>query len=321
MTKRTTAQARKSGRRGEARPQAQRRGRQRHVLASGLAAFGLVAVVVGVWWLIAGGLSPGVPVLYRFQTEDYHALVVDPSDPETVYFGHHGGLLVSRDGGRTWQASALTGVDAMQIAVPAADPRRIYVSGHNVFVLSGDGGNTWAVPAPALPGLDIHGFAVAPSDPDWVYAFEYSSFGLYLSRDGGVTWETRSLPPGMNQGMLPLAVAADDPANVYAGVGSRVWQSLDAGGSWQPLGSGLEGTVSALAAPAGGRTLLYAGTDRGLWRLGDSGAWERLPIEPGEAVLAVAAVPLAGGADRIVLVDARGNFYRTDDGGQTWVSR
>ena len=321
MAKTAPPRSPQARRREGARRQAQRRRQQRRFLRGGLAAIAVVAVAVVAWWVMARAGSSDTQVLYRFQTQDFHSLAFDPADPETIYFGHHGGLLVSQDGGRSWQASTLSGVDAMQTAISAADPSRIYVSGHNVFTVSRDGGQTWVAPAHNLPALDLHGFAVAPSDSNRVYAFELGTFSLYASSDGGVTWEARSLPPGLNQGILPLAVAADDPQHLYAGVGGQIWESLDGGQSWQQGRPGPGGTITALALSAGGQALLYAGTDQGLWTLDSSGNWQKLPVEPREAVLAIAVAPLASGAERVVLVDAQGNLYRSDDGGRTWVSR
>jgi len=321
MAKTVPPRSPRAPRREEARRQTQRRRQQRLFLRGGLAAIAVVAVAVAAWWLISRAGSPGMQVLYRFQTQDFHSLAIDPADPETIYFGHHGGLLVSQDGGRSWQAGTLSGVDAMQLAVPAVDPDRIYASGHGVLMVSQDGGQTWVSPAHNLPALDLHGFAVAPSDPNRVYAFELGTFSLYASSDGGVTWEARTLPPDLNQGILPLAVAADDPQHLYAGVGGQLWESLDGGQSWQQSRPGPGGTITALAVSAGGQVLLYAGTDQGLWKLDSSGNWQKLPVELREAVLAIAVAPLASGAERVVLVDAQGNFYRSDDGGRTWLSK
>lgn len=321
MAKTAPPRSPRAQRREEARRQAQRRRQQRLLLRGGLVAITVVAVAVAAWWLIARAGSSDAQVLYRFQTQDFHSLAINPINPDTIYFGHHGGLLVSRDGGRSWQAGTLSGVDAMQLAVPTADPNRIYASGHGVFVVSQDGGQTWASPVHHLPALDLHGFAVAPSDPNRVYAFEIGTFSLYASSDGGVTWETRALPPDLNQGILPLAVAADDPQHLYAGVGGQIWESLDGGQSWRQAGPGPGGTITALAVSTSSQALLYAGTDQGLWKLDSSGNWQKLPVEPREAVLAVAVAPLADGAERVVLVDVQGNLYRSDDGGQTWRSR
>ena len=154
-----------ASRREEARRQAQRRRQQHLLLQGGLVAIAVVVVAVAAWWLIVRAGESDSQVLYRFQTQDFHSLAIDPIDPDTLYLGHHGGLLVSRDGGRTWQSGTLSGVDAMQLALPAADPERIYASGHGVFVVSQDGGQTWAeVTAGALLPVDGAGEILLKAD-------------------------------------------------------------------------------------------------------------------------------------------------------------
>lgn len=108
-----------------------------------------------------------------------------------MYFGHHGGLLLSRNGGRDWQPTSLENADAMALAAPPADPQLMYAAGHNVFYKSEDGGRTWRPANNDLPGLDIHGFAADPEHPDLVYA-HVVGFGLFRSEDSGETWELRS---------------------------------------------------------------------------------------------------------------------------------
>lgn len=33
---------------------------------------------------------------------DYHSLAFSPSDRNTLFFGHHSGIMESQDGGKTW---------------------------------------------------------------------------------------------------------------------------------------------------------------------------------------------------------------------------
>jgi photosystem II stability/assembly factor-like uncharacterized protein len=309
----------RSRRKEEAQRKARNRARKRLAIRAGAVLGGaLVVVLVGLWWL---GRSDGSEVtagqaLHQFDTADFHSLAFAPDDPDTLYFGHHNGLQVSHDGGASWQDGTLSGFDAMQQSIPVADPSRHYIAGHDVFQVSTDGGESWQSQANDLPGLDIHGFAAAPSDPERLYAFEIISAGLFTSADGGATWEPVSLPPGLATGILPLAVAYDDPLHVYAGVGEQVMESLDGGQNWQPL-AGPGGAVISIATSPADPGVLLAGTDQGLWQRGASGAWGRLSLSPEGAVLAVAVHPEQ--PEVIAAIDQQGNFYRSADGGATWV--
>ena len=102
------------------------------------AAAGLLILVVAV----LRPFSPGNPVAWtRLGTADVHSLAFAPGSTDRLYFGHHGGILESRDGGRTWAPLPVT-ADAMGMR-PAADGS-IVIAGHEVFIGTADGGQTWA---------------------------------------------------------------------------------------------------------------------------------------------------------------------------------
>src|SRR5712691_8772730 len=70
-------------------------------------ALGLAVVGLGAWLLTADA-SPlrasgnaSAATLASYRPADLHALVVSPTDANTVTFGHHYGMLVSHDGGAT----------------------------------------------------------------------------------------------------------------------------------------------------------------------------------------------------------------------------
>lgn len=290
---------------------------QRGWLRSGLLALAVVLAGIATWWAVERPGSSGGQALYQFNTPDFHSLAFDPSSADTLYFGHHQGLKVSRDGGETWSDTDLTGADAMALAIPGGGDRR-YIAGHHVFVVSTDSGKSWQPQRNNLPDLDLHGFAASPSDPDRLYAYAAGIGGLFTSGDGGATWEARALPPGMAMGMLPLAVAPGDPLHVYAAAGAQVAESRDGGKSWQGQ-SGPPSAVSAVAAVPASPRVLYAGTEGGLWKRATDGGWLRLPVTPHGPVLAVAVS--ATQPERVAIVDGEGYFFRSDDGGQSWIRR
>lgn len=315
MVKGTTAKKRSAQRKEAAKQRAQQRQRQGLLIGAGVTAAALILVALGVWWYV-DGRSPSevsAQALYQFATADFHSLAFDPDDAETAYFGHHGGLKISHDGGESWQDAPLSDVDAMQLAMPGNGSKRMYAAGHNVFYVSNDGGETWQSQPNNLPGLDLHTFAGSFSDPLRLYTAPVGQ-GIFTSDDGGATWTPITMPLG-GGGSLALAVAPDDPLHLYAGAGGQMSESFDGGQTWQeqsgPGGIIVSMTISHEAAPA-----LYAGTDQGLFKRTASGPWQRLSIETSGVVLAVAASPTQ--PTHVAIVDHGGNFYRSDDGGQTW---
>ena len=162
-------------------------------------------------------------------TADVHALAFAPGDASHLYFGHHNGLLETRDGGRSWQPASLSGVDAMN--VQAAGATKIQIAGHEVYVESVDNGTSWQPVPNDLPGLDLHAFAIDPADADhaWTWAV---GFGLFETHDGGHHWQLRQ--PG-NWGYLAAYRTAAATALLAVSSEGGV-RSLDDGGTWQPLG-------------------------------------------------------------------------------------
>lgn len=122
---------------------------------------GLVVAGIGLALaLVAFNTGSPSPVAWaNLLTPDAHSLTFVGGDPRHVLFGHHQGVLESRDGGRTW-ADLATRSDAMGLQ-PANDGSLV-IAGHNIFETSTDGGLSWQAIANDLPNTAIHGFAHDP---------------------------------------------------------------------------------------------------------------------------------------------------------------
>lgn len=168
--------------------------------------------------------------------DDFMGFTPNPGDAGVLYASGHPasggntGVLVSRDGGRSWEQLA-TGVggpvDFHAMDASRADANAIYGSGHNGIQASRDGGNTWAVAG--TPPADVFDIAASALSPDFVYAATRS--GVMLSRDGAKTWE-----PTGPQGQPASLVHTAPDGNVYAFViGSGLLKSPRAFIDWQPV--------------------------------------------------------------------------------------
>lgn len=275
-----------------------------------LAAIGLIVVALGGWlWLRRDGATAALRSIAQLETQDFHALAWSPGEPNTVFFGHHNGLLKSTDGGRTWRPTALEGADAMSLAVSPKAPGRMYAAGHGVFLRSDDGGATWTAPPVSVQGADLHGFAQNPANPDQLYTLDVGQ-GLLASTDGGSTWKVISAtPPGQ-----ALAFSADGKT-LLVGAATGVQQSTDGGTTWTPSDRGLPGGAQVIALASAADGSIFAATSKGLYhQITTNGDWTATGLNV--PILAVAASPLQ--LKVVLAVDQQGRVYRSEDGGATW---
>lgn len=266
----------------------------------------VLAIVGGALWFVFAG-TPGSPVAWaRLGTADVHALAFDPADPERLLFGHHGGLLASSDGGRSWQPTALSGADAMNVGQLGGD--RLQIAGHDVYLESTDGGATWTPVPNDLPALDLHAFAVDPADSDRAWAFAVGH-GLFRTEDAGRRWEL--LDPN-NWGALTTYLR--DGATVLAAIGPEgLVRSRDGGLTWEPMAYPGAPLAALAAAPDG--SAIYAATGNGIRRSTDEGAtW----TDTGFPLQALALAISPDDPERLAAVDQDTLFYVSPDGGASW---
>ncbi len=281
---------------------------------------GVAAILMtGGWWIASSRTSNGNRTgnaISRLSAGDFHSLAFSPTDLDTIYFGHHDGMMVSQNGGRVWQPASLQNVDAMALAVPPDDPRTMYAAGHNVLVKSTDGGQTWNPLAHNLPGADIHGFAVDPGNAAKVYAHVVGQVSLFVSEDGGTTWA--ALPTEMPATTFNLTVGETE-GTLYAAAGEAgLWRSTDGGRTWTKLTGTPGDGVIALAYNRTNHRLLITtlGNDAGVYASDDGLSWSSLGLKG--MLMAVASSP--ADPNRLVAVDDQGWVYASRDGGATWGS-
>jgi photosystem II stability/assembly factor-like uncharacterized protein len=265
-----------------------------------LAAVALVGLLV-----LLGKSAPNQAAWATLGTKDVHSLSFVDDDPHHLLFGHHGGILESRDGGRTWTALPVRD-DAMSMA-PAQDGS-IVIAGHNVFTASRDGGLTWSVISADLPSLDIHGFTRDPVDPARMWAY-LATGGLWESTDSGVHW-TRVREDDV---VFPLAILRAGATRLLGVDYTGLVASDDGGRTWASVGSPPTYPMTALAATPDGATI-YAGSPDGLFRSADGGAtWRKTTFAGAPFAIATATDGMT-----VALVDQSTDFFRSADGGETW---
>jgi photosystem II stability/assembly factor-like uncharacterized protein len=108
-----------------------------------------------------------------------------------------------------------------------------------------------------------------------VTIFATTEDGLFSSADGGETWNQVS--GGIWKVRLDGLVLSPKDGTVYAYGAPGVFVSHDSGANWGPAATGLEGTQpSALVSHPSDPSILYVGTDKGVYRTSNGGViWTR----------------------------------------------
>jgi photosystem II stability/assembly factor-like uncharacterized protein len=221
-----------------------------------------------------------------------HSISVSPADHALVYISVGSGpsrLMRSRDGGQSWEslqeARRAPPNDPQgcgwwtHLLMPhPTDPSRVFAStgcyqaGADPWSglrQSVDQGQTWAdlfSERNSFPTRMVGGRGAAPNR--W---YTLAGSRLLRSDDDGASWREILV-----NGLSAVAYDASNPDRVFAGLrgaglqGAGVLASSDGGATWTDLGAvGESHPVYDLALGEDGRSL-YAGTHRGVWRLGVS---------------------------------------------------
>jgi len=213
------------------------------------------------------------------------SLAVDPSNPNVVWAGtgepwirsHISigmGIYKSTDAGKTWKLMGLENTGRIaRIVIDPQHPDTVFAAamGHNygpqqdrgVFRTT-DGGNTWSKVLFVDENTGCSDIVISPNNPRVLFAGMWQfvihtwgqmsggpGSGIFMSRDGGATWNRVSGHglPDQEVGKIGLATSKSDPNRLYAiietGSGKPwkgkstaagyLWRSDDAGENWRMM--------------------------------------------------------------------------------------
>jgi photosystem II stability/assembly factor-like uncharacterized protein len=213
-------------------------------------------------------------------------LVVDSSDPRTIYAGvwqldrTNGGIYISHDSGLTWTSSAdMEGKSVRALSQAPSDPKILIAGAISGVYSSSDSGVHWTQISPRGNGeiLKVESVAIDPTDPKIVYAGTWHL--PWKTTDGGATWH--SIKQGLidDSDVFSIIIDPTRPSVVYASACSGIYLSSNGGELFhkvQGIPSTARRTRVLMQDPAN-RQAVYAGTTEGLYKTLDGGAnWVRM---------------------------------------------
>jgi photosystem II stability/assembly factor-like uncharacterized protein len=225
----------------------------------------------GLWKSVSGGTS-WEALFDKEEVASIGVVTIDPSNASTIWVGTgegnprnslNGGYGVykSLDAGKTWQHMGLEKTKNIhRLIVHPNDPNTIWVGAigspwveheeRGVFK-STDGGKTWKKVLYDIPGAGVADLVIDPTNPNklvaamwehrrwpWFFNSGGAASGIYITHDGGETWDRKTgehgLPKG-EMGRIGLAIAPSMPDRIYAYVESKenaLYRSDDGGNKW-----------------------------------------------------------------------------------------
>lgn len=218
----------------------------------------------------------------------------DPVNSAIIYIGAAGGgVWKTTNGGATW-ACLSDKYPVTSIADIAIDPN----NGNNIYVATGD----------------ESGYELGTDFWGGVY-----TAGIMRSTDGGVTWAQVGINIPQNQLNIVQRLLIN-PANnkvLLAATRTGIYRSTNSGTSWKKVSNS---HCYDMDWKPGDPKTVYAGGDGVLYKSVDAGAtWSGLKTGIGSGRMSIevcAAEPLV-----IYALGVGSGFFKTTDGGATWVSK
>ncbi len=287
---------------------------------------------------------------------DHHAIWIDPADSRHIILGHDGGLAVSYDFGKTWDAfDSLPLAQYYAVGVDMDEPYNIYGglqdNGSVKTPSNGPSGMITRDDWTAVGGGDGMFNVVDPTDSRWLYNASQNGAIQRVDQKLGLSQSIRPRPAAGGAAFrfnwtAPIAVSPHNSQIVYIGA-QVLLRSLNRGDAWQEISPDLTTndpvklkgniefcTLTSIAESPLAAGLIWAGTDDGKVQVtrNGGGAWRDVTRN-----LAAAGAPEEYYVTRVFASahkpgtayatkagwhrdDYRPFVFRTEDFGETWAN-
>ena len=246
-----------------------------------------------------------------------------PGEKDALYVGTARGIWKTNDDGKSWASlnHGLIGTSVHTLFLISGSSSTLLAATRFGLALSKDRGSTWKE-ANGLADPFVLSLGVDSNNAKIVYAGTWNG-SLFISRDGGENFVLLAENLVRLRENAPLSsVAVLHPSEkstvLYVGtLGNGLFKSSDGGQKWteERLGEVTRVTALTFISP-----WLYAGTERGVYRLDTSNvnaSWQvasaTLPVDETVAVIAD-----PNRQQTLLAGFATNGLYRSDDGGMQW---
>lgn len=251
-------------------------------------------------------------------------IALDPQDHQAMYVGTEAnGMFFSYDGGLSWQQfETLSQGPIASIAVHPEDKCTIFVAQQNRILRSEDCSRTWErMYFDTRLGIGIAAIAIDWYDPNIMYAGTTDG-DILKSNDSGVSWATVHRA---EDEIREIIIAADTRNVIVSTEYNGLFITNNKGASWvhrydEIRKTGSSDDLTDMVLDFKNNVLIIA-TKHGLMRSSDLGAsWESIPLlapEGGATIYSIATNP---GNYKELYYGTASTFFKSVDGGETWVS-
>ena len=180
---------------------------------------------------------------------------------------------------------------------------------------------SWEATGPL--GGDVRSLVIDPQDPRRLY-FGTIDGQIYASADAGETW---SRVGGFNRPGLLIDHIIVDPRDskvMYVGAHRHkepggFFKTTDGGATWRESEQLKGEALHSLTQSAKNPDLLFAGSNRGVWRSADAGdRWEMLDTSTTPGLINIESLAVDPRDPNVVYAGTWYLPYKTTDGGRTW---
>lgn len=253
------------------------------------------------------------------------SMTINQSDPNVIYIGtESNGLFVTEDGGETWAQVAFAD-KAYNLNFDPQNPNILYGSGivnkrAQIYKRLQEGQEWKEIYSEPSGETIVYSFSIDKNNSQIIYAG--TSAGVIIkSTNGGQTWANLKK---VNGPVISIAFDAADSSHIFFGVFQKgVFETKDGGKNIDDITKNINtvgntSNVYTLVADPNISGVVYAGTDKGIFRRAADGTWDALNIIESSKNFPIRAIAINPKNSNEIIYSSAKAIYKSTDGGLRW---